>query len=166
MTILDEVLSKNESFVETFEGEELSHHPQKKLAILTCMDCRLVDFLEPALGLKRWDAKIIRNAGNSIVGEDVIRSIAVALYGLGAEEVMVVGHTQCGMAHVDIKALKSKMIESALKNGIFNVFGGLKKNIKSFKNFIGKTFVKFKKKAILKAFILLTLKYNQSGHTN
>jgi len=114
MTILDEVLSKNESFVETFEGEELSHHPQKKLAILTCMDCRLVDFLEPALGLKRWDAKIIRNAGNSIVGEDVIRSIAVALYGLGAEEVMVVGHTQCGMAHVDIKALKSKMIESGI----------------------------------------------------
>ena len=115
MTILDEVLSKNESFVETFEGEELSHHPQKKLAILTCMDCRLVDFLEPALGLKRGDAKIVRNAGNSIVGEDAIRSIGAALYNLGAEEVMVVGHTECGMAGADAEALKEKMLARGIK---------------------------------------------------
>lgn len=110
MTILEDVLKDNEKFVENFEGEELSHHAQKKLAILTCMDCRLIDFFEPALGLKRGDAKIIRNAGNTIVGEDAIRSIGAALYNLGAEEVMVVGHTECGMAGADAEALKEKMI--------------------------------------------------------
>ena len=93
MTILENVLEDNKKFVENFEGEEMSHHAQKKLAILTCMDCRLIDFFEPALGLERGDAKIVRNAGNSIVGEDAIRSIGAALYNLGCEEVLVVGHT-------------------------------------------------------------------------
>ena len=88
MTILENVLKDNKEFVENFEGTEMSHHAAKKLAILTCMDCRLIDFFEPALGLKRGDAKIVRNAGNSIVGEDAIRSIGAALYNLGAEEVI------------------------------------------------------------------------------
>ena len=110
MTILENVLEDNKKFVENFEGSEMSHHAQKKLAILTCMDCRLIDFFEPALGLERGDAKIVRNAGNSIVGEDAIRSIGAALYNLGAEEVLVVGHTECGMAGADAEALKEKML--------------------------------------------------------
>lgn len=69
MTILENVLKDNKEFVKNFEGEEMSHHAAKKLVILTCMDCRLIDFFEPALGLKRGDAKIVRNAGNSIVGK-------------------------------------------------------------------------------------------------
>ena len=71
MTILDGILEDNKKFVENFEGEEMSHHAQKKLAILTCMDCRLIDFFEPALGLKRGDAKIVRNAGNHPLIPDV-----------------------------------------------------------------------------------------------
>ena len=106
MTILENVLKDNKEFVENFEGEEMSHHAAKKLAILTCMDCR---------GLKRGDAKIVRNAGNSIVGEDAIRSIGAALYNLGAEEVMVVGHTECGMAGADAEALKEKMLARGIK---------------------------------------------------
>ena len=114
MTRLDNILKDNEEFTKNFEGIEMPHHAQKNLAILTCMDCRLIDFFEPALGLKRGDAKIIRNAGNSIVGEDAIRSIGAALYNLGCEEVLVVGHTECGMAGADPDALKEKM----LKRGI------------------------------------------------
>ena len=67
MTILENVLEDNKKFVENFEGEEMSHHAQKKLAILTCMDCRLIDFFEPALGLKRGDAKMVRNAGTPLL---------------------------------------------------------------------------------------------------
>lgn len=55
MMILNEILENNKKFVDEFEGEELSHHPQKKLAILTCMDCRLTGFLEPALGIGRGE---------------------------------------------------------------------------------------------------------------
>lgn len=112
--MLDEILAHNKEFVKDYEGEELSHHPQKKLAILTCMDCRLTGFLEPALGIGRGDAKIIRNAGNTIVGEDAIRSIAAAIFSLGAEEVMVVGHTECGMAGSNPEVLKQRMVDCGI----------------------------------------------------
>lgn len=112
--MLEEILENNKKFVENFEGVELSHHAQKKLGILTCMDCRLIDFFEPALGLERGDAKIVRNAGNTIVGEDAIRSLAAAVYNLGAEELMVVGHTECGMAGSDVNALKEKMLDRGI----------------------------------------------------
>ena len=79
------------------------------------MSKTLKEFFEPALGLERGDAKIVRNAGNSIVGEDAIRSIGAALYNLGAEEVLVVGHTECGMAGADADALKEKMIARGIK---------------------------------------------------
>ena len=97
MMILNEILENNKKFVDEFEGEELSHHPQKKLAILTCMDCRLTGFLEPALGIGRGDAKIIKNAGNTIVGE-----------------VLVIGHTECGMAGSDPDKLRNAMIERGI----------------------------------------------------
>lgn len=112
--IIDEVLKANEKFVEEFDGEEMSHLPKKKLAILTCMDTRLTGFLEPALGIGRGDAKIIKNAGNTIVGEDAIRSIAAAIYSLGAEEVMVIGHTDCGMAHANPEKIKNNMLEKGV----------------------------------------------------
>lgn len=109
--MLDEVLKANENFVKEFEPKKLSHSPQKKLAIVTCMDTRLTGFLEPAMGIERGDAKIIKNAGNAVVGRDVIRSVAAAIYALGAEEVMVVGHYECGMANADPEKLENAMRE-------------------------------------------------------
>lgn len=107
--MLDEVLKANEEFVKEFEPKKLSHSPQKKLAVVTCMDARLTGFLEPAMGIERGDAKIIKNAGNAVVDRDVIRSVAAAIYALGAEEVMVVGHYECGMANVNPEKLKDAM---------------------------------------------------------
>ncbi len=114
MMILNEILENNKKFVDEFEGEALSHHPQKKLAILTCMDCRLTGFLEPALGIGRGDAKIIKNAGNTIAGEDAIRSIAAAIFSLGAKEVLVIGHSECGMAGTDVEKLRNAMLEGGI----------------------------------------------------
>lgn len=42
--MLDEVLKANKEFVEEFEPKKMSHMPQKKLAIVTCMDTRLTCF--------------------------------------------------------------------------------------------------------------------------
>ncbi|BAM70685.1 carbonic anhydrase [Methanothermobacter sp. CaT2] len=106
--ILDDVLIKNQEFVKNFHAEKLSHKPKKKLAIVTCMDTRLAGFLESAMGLERGDAKIIKNAGNRIT-EDALRSLVVAIYSLGAEEVMVVGHTDCGMANVNFDKIRESM---------------------------------------------------------
>ena len=123
--MLEEILEANKEFVDNFEPVSLGHLPEKKVAILTCMDCRLTGFLPNALGISRGDAKIIRNAGNTIVGEDAIRSIAAAIYSLGCEEVLVVGHTECGMAHANPDAVKSKMIEMGIDEADIEAVGDL-----------------------------------------
>ena len=122
MTRLENILNENKKFVEKTEKIDLPHNPQKELAIFSCMDCRLIDFLTPALGLKRGDAKVITNAGNKIVDDEPIRSLAVAIHALGAKEVLVVGHTECGMANVDIESLKSKMLENGISQDDIDQF--------------------------------------------
>lgn len=110
MALLDEILEHNDRFVAE-RARPLSRAPAKKIALFTCMDTRLVEFLEPALGLRRGDAKVIKNAGNTIVDPTggVIRSLVVAVYALGCDEILVVGHYDCGMAELDEGDLTQKM---------------------------------------------------------
>lgn len=109
--LLSEILAHNARFVEDRE-RPLTKSPTKKIALFTCMDTRLVDFLEPALGIKRGEAKVIKNAGNTVIDPNggVIRSLVVAVHALGCEEIYVVGHRDCGMSQVDDDELEQKMI--------------------------------------------------------
>ena len=68
--------------------------PRRKLAVLACMDARL----DPArlLGLEDGDAHVIRNAG-AVVTDDALRSLAISQNLLGTEEIVLIGHTDCGM---------------------------------------------------------------------
>lgn len=113
MTLLDTILEANSTFVRPGAFPPLPKNPKKQFAIFTCMDTRLVDFLEPAMGIKRGDAKVIKNAGNTIIDPNggVVRSLVAAIYSLGVEEIFVIGHLDCGMASVDIVELKQRMIE-------------------------------------------------------
>ena len=63
--IIEEIVKYNEEFVARrgYEQYVTSKYPDKKLAILSCMDTRLTELLPAALGLKNGDAKIIKNAG-------------------------------------------------------------------------------------------------------
>ena len=76
------------------------------------MDTRLVDFLEPAMGIRRGEAKIIKNAGNTVIDVNggVIRSLVAAIFMLGVEEVLVIGHKDCGMSSVNATTLRAGMI--------------------------------------------------------
>ena len=109
--LLDEILDHNARFVAERE-RPLSRAPAKRIALFTCMDTRLVEFLEPALGLRRGDAQVIKNAGNTVVDPTggVIRSLVVAVYALGCEEIFVVGHRDCGMAELREEELAAKML--------------------------------------------------------
>ena len=116
--LLDEILESNEEFLKEFKEVKLSPIPQKKLVIVTCMDARLTDgFLEKAIGIKRGDAKIIKNGGNNIIDHDVIRSVAVAIYVLGVKEVMVIGHYDCGMAKINPEKVKKSMLNNGISLG-------------------------------------------------
>jgi carbonic anhydrase len=67
--------------------------PNKRIAILTCMDAR-IDPLE-LLGLELGDAHVLRNAG-AIVTDDVLRSLEASRT-IGTRDVAVIGHTDCGL---------------------------------------------------------------------
>jgi carbonic anhydrase len=112
MSLLNDILEHNARFV-TERNKPLTSKPKKKVAIFTCMDTRLVDFLEQAMGLGRGDAKMLKNAGNTLIDPQggMIRSLVVAVYALGCEEVLVIGHTDCGMSRIDENRLEQQMIE-------------------------------------------------------
>ena len=62
--MINQIIDYNRSFVERkgYEPFITDKYPDKKLAVLTCMDTRLTELLPAALGLKNGDAKIIKNA--------------------------------------------------------------------------------------------------------
>ena len=117
--ILEEVLSSNKSYAETFgQKAKLSMPPARQFAILTCMDARL----DPAkfAGLAEGDAHVIRNAGGR-ASDDAIRSLVISHKLLGTKEWFVIHHTDCGMltfTNEIIRDLLSKSLETAqIENG-------------------------------------------------
>ena len=94
MSVTDELLRNADRYAETFDKGDLPLPPAKKLAIVACMDARLL----PArlLGLEEGDAHVIRNAGG-VVTDDEIRSLAISQRLLGTEEIILIHHTDCGM---------------------------------------------------------------------
>jgi carbonic anhydrase len=94
MSITDDALKANSSYVRDFQLGTLSMPPAPKLAVLACMDARLT--VEPMLGLKTGDAHIIRNAGG-IATEDALRSLIISHHLRGTQEFVVINHTDCGM---------------------------------------------------------------------
>jgi carbonic anhydrase len=73
-------------------SRDLRRRPARRLAVVTCMDCR-IDPLR-ALGLSLGDAVVLRNAGAQ-ASDDVLRSLRMAHDALGVMLVQVVGHTDC-----------------------------------------------------------------------
>ncbi len=80
--------------------------PRLRLAVVTCMDCR-IDVYE-MLGLRRGDAHILRNAGG-VVTDDVIRSLTISHRRLGTRRVFVIHHTDCGMLELDEHAFRQEI---------------------------------------------------------
>lgn len=116
--MIDEILRYNKEFVATggYKRFITSKYPDKKIAIVTCMDTRLVELLPAALGLKNGDVKIIKNAGGTITNpfDSTIRSLLVAVYELGVNEIMVIGHTGCGVQGMNA----AEMLELMRSRGI------------------------------------------------
>lgn len=107
------MLEYNRQFVaeKGYERYRTSKYPDKKIAIVTCMDTRLVELLPAALGIRNGDVKIIKNAGGTITNpfDSTMRSILVAVYELGVEEVMIIGHTGCGVQGMDSAHMQQLM---------------------------------------------------------
>jgi carbonic anhydrase len=108
MITTDELLENNKKYAAGFDKGNLQLPPAKKVAVLACMDARLIP--TRVLGFEEGDAHVIRNAGG-LVSDDAIRSLALSQNYLGTEEIILLHHTDCGMLLFTDDDVKSKLKE-------------------------------------------------------
>src|SRR5688572_9584329 len=99
---ISRLLAANEGYAAARE-QVGNPRPGRRLAVVTCMDSRIDVFA--VLGLHLGDAHVIRNAGGRVT-EDVLRSLALSSHVLGVDTVVLMQHTQCGLAGVTDEELR------------------------------------------------------------
>ncbi|HEY8768966.1 MAG TPA: carbonic anhydrase [Thermoleophilaceae bacterium] len=109
MSATDELVKNNEEYAAGFEKGDLPLPPAKGVAVVACMDARIVP--SRILGLEEGDAHIIRNAGG-VITDDEIRSLAISQRLLGTTEIVLVHHTDCGMLTFTDDQFKQQLKES------------------------------------------------------
>src|SRR3954463_16297132 len=105
MSTTDELLQANAEYARTFDRGDLPMPPARRVAILTCMDARIVPSKQ--LGLEEGDAHVIRNAGGR--ARDALRSLVISERLLGTKEIVVIHHTDCGMLTFTNRDLHAKV---------------------------------------------------------
>ncbi|MGT2666068.1 beta-class carbonic anhydrase [Streptococcus rifensis] len=116
MSLLSDILTFNKEFVANqayLPYQTESKFPEKNVVMVTCMDARLVELSQKSLNLSNGDVKVIKNAGAVISHPfgSVMRSLIVAVYELKADEIIIMGHKDCGMSQVDTTSIAQHMIE-------------------------------------------------------
>jgi carbonic anhydrase len=130
MSVIDDLVQANEHYANALgETSAPPLPPARKVAIVTCMDARLV----PArfLGLEEGDAHVIRNAGGR--APEALRSLVISQRLLGTNAVAVIQHTDCGMLTFSNEDVYAKVKEDlgADASGIdFLPFGNLQQNVR------------------------------------
>jgi len=119
MSLLKEIMDYNEKFVAEKKYEEFTttKFPNKRMVWLTCMDTRLVELLPRALNARNGDVKVVKNAGALVTHPfgSIMRSLLVAIYELQAEEVLIIGHYDCGMSGMNPEKTIEKMRERGIR---------------------------------------------------
>jgi len=110
MSVTDQLLENSKLYAQSFNKGDLPIPPAKKVAVVACMDARLIP--TRVLGLEEGDAHVIRNAGG-IVTDDEIRSLAISQHLLGTEEVILLHHTDCGMLTFTDEDFGAKLREAS-----------------------------------------------------
>ena len=131
MSVADELLAANKIFARSFNLGDLSVRPRRHVAVLACMDSRIL--FEHCLGLRPGDAHMIRNAGG-IATDDAIRSLIVSHHLLDTQEFIIINHTDCGLLKVREDELRARLIKkmgaSAESPSHFHAFDDLEANVR------------------------------------
>ncbi len=113
--LLERILERNRAWVRERGAQPLPAVEPRELAVVACYDPSLDDLLLPALGLAPGEAFLFRSAGALVQAEGATRrSLALAVYMFGVEEIGVVGHSSCRMANFDAVAF----IEAFRRRGV------------------------------------------------
>ncbi len=109
------------------------------IAALTCIDVRLNPLLPSVLGIPEDQFIWLRNAGNIITGplSSTMRSLSLACAVKGAEEIVIIGHTDCQVCKTTttqlLERLKNLGIERQVLpdnvNEYFGMFGSERQNV-------------------------------------
>jgi carbonic anhydrase len=129
MSQIQDIFNSNEKYANGYRHSHLKSTPSKKVAVLACMDARMV--IEDILGLGIGEANIIRNAGG-IATEDAIRSLIVSHELLGTEEFFVINHTDCGMQKFSDEHIHNNIKQKHQKDASkvqFYTFTNLEENV-------------------------------------
>jgi carbonic anhydrase len=129
MSETDRLLENARVYAERFEKPELRAQPSRRVAVLECMDARLIP--SRVLGLNEGEAHILRNAGG-VVTDDAIRSLAISQHLLGTEEIILLQHTECGLLEITDDELADRLEETTghRPHWSANAFSDLEENLR------------------------------------
>ncbi|QEE14913.1 carbonic anhydrase [Promethearchaeum syntrophicum] len=109
------LLKRNKEWIKKKDGSSIINGSLRAV-VLGCIDSRVP--IEKIFQAKPGELLVLKNAGN-IITLDVLRSILVAIYELDAKFIVIMGHTECGMAILDnenkIDHLKEKLGDKLLE---------------------------------------------------
>ncbi|CAG7972127.1 unnamed protein product [Penicillium salamii] len=150
MSVAKEFETANAKYAASFTKGDLQLPPQRKVAVVACMDARLgtpqtptvttnTNPIDPAraLGLEEGDAHVIRNAGGRV--SDTLRSIIISQQLLGTREIIIVHHTNCGMLTFTDEVLRAKVRRELGQNVdhfAFLPFGDLEESVRDDVRFV------------------------------
>ncbi|WP_027862458.1 carbonic anhydrase [Marmoricola sp. URHB0036] len=106
----DDLLEANRQFAATFDSSGFDGVAHAGIAIVTCMDSRIVPL--DMLGLGLGDAKIFRNPGGRVTAQ-ALEALVLGVHLLRVDRVLVIPHTRCAMASATLAELRERVGESA-----------------------------------------------------
>ena len=102
------MLAENARYTDSFDRSELTAAPLR--AWPSSPAWMRGSTSREALGLRTGDAHIIRNAGGTAT-DDAIRSLIISQQLLGTDEIVVIGHTGCGLLGIDEASLRDRLAD-------------------------------------------------------
>ena len=105
-----DLLAANREFARTFDHSGFDGVAHAGVAVVTCMDSRIVPL--EMLGLGLGDAKIFRNPGGRVTPQ-AMEALVLGVHLLRVERILVIPHTRCAMASSTLEELRARVGESA-----------------------------------------------------
>ncbi len=106
----DDLTAANAVYAESFADGGFDGVAHAGVAVVTCMDSRIVPL--EMLGLRYGDAKIFRNPGARVTPQ-ALEALVLGVHLLGVDRILVVPHTRCAMASATEDELHRRISESA-----------------------------------------------------
>jgi carbonic anhydrase len=105
-----DLLAANATYAESFTEGGFDGVAHAGVAIVTCMDSRIVPLA--MVGLGHGDAKIFRNPGGRVTPQ-ALEALVLGVHLLGVERILIVPHTRCAMASSTEEEIQDRVSASA-----------------------------------------------------